>query len=148
MNSIIEYKGYHTKVEYSAEDNILFGKIEGIDDLITFECENVSEIESAFHEAVDDYLAFCEEVGKQPDKEYKGVFQVRVDPDLHKKAAVEAFKRGETLNAFVAEAVQDKVEGRARNEIHFHMPNGKHEEYIPGRTINRQIRGRLQNARS
>lgn len=148
MNNIIEYKGYHSKVEYSAEDNILFGKIEGINDLITFECETAAEVETAFHEAVDDYLAFCEEVGKQPDKEYKGVFQVRVDPELHKRAAIEALKRGETLNAFVAEAVQDKVEGKAKNEIHLHLPETKRDEYILGRTMSWKNTGRLQHARS
>ena len=71
-DNILEYKGYYTKVEYSAEDKVLFGKIEGIKDLINFESESPAKIEEEFHSAVDDYLAFCKDLGKDPDTTYKG----------------------------------------------------------------------------
>ena len=71
-SNVLEYKGYHTKVEYIAENNILYGKIEGINDLVTFEASDLSSVEKEFHEAVDDYLAFCEAIGQPPEKEYKG----------------------------------------------------------------------------
>ena len=122
MNNTIEYKGYHTNVEYSADDNILFGKIEGINDLVTFECESVSEVEAAFQEAVDDYLAFCEDVGKEPDKEYKGIFNVRITPQMHRKAALEASKQGITLNAFISYAIRDRLEGRSTKETVMMVP--------------------------
>ena len=108
-NNILEYKGYYTKVEYSAEDHVLYGKIEGIKDLINFECENLGDVEKKFHEAVEDYLAFCEDLGESPDKPYKGVFNVRIPPELHRKAAIAADKKGETLNAFVADAIRVAV---------------------------------------
>ena len=109
MKNIIEYKGYYTKVEYSVEDHVLHGKIEGINDLVNFECEKADEVEASFKEAVDDYLAFCEDTGTQPDKPYKGVFNVRLSPELHRLAAMEAANEGITLNQFVAVAVEKSL---------------------------------------
>ena len=61
-NNILEYKGYHARIEYDKDDQVLRGKIEGIGDLVTFESEDIKKIETEFHEAVEDYLDFCEEV--------------------------------------------------------------------------------------
>ena len=125
MNNILEYKGYFTKVEYSAEDNILFGKIEGIRDLVTFECEDVKDLEKEFHEAVDDYLAFCTDIGKEPNKTYSGTFNVRISPELHRAAAMAADRAGEKLNAYVKDAIQEKVSGNNKTEFHFHIEQPK-----------------------
>ncbi len=108
-DNILEYKGYYTKIEFSAEDKVLFGKIEGIGDLVNFESESPETIEAEFQKAVDDYLAFCRDLGKSPEKPYKGMFNVRVSPELHRKAAIEADKRGESLNAFVVQAISAAV---------------------------------------
>lgn len=122
-NSVLEYKGYHTKVEFDSEEFVLRGKIEGINDLVDFECEDLKEVEKEFHEAVDDYLAFCKEVGKEPDKEYKGTFNVRISPELHKRLVNVAMKNGDTLNASVEKAIQEyvledyKTENRLQNTI-------------------------------
>ncbi len=105
-NNILEYRGYHTKIEFDSEEFILRGKIEGINDLVNFECENLENLEKEFHEAVDEYLNFCREVGKEPDKEYKGSFNVRIPPELHKKLAVAAIQCGDSLNATVEKAIQ------------------------------------------
>jgi predicted HicB family RNase H-like nuclease len=83
----------------------LRGKIEGINDYVDFEAGDVSSIEVEFHSAVDDYLEFCKEVGKDPEKEYKGTFNVRISPILHKKLALCAFMDGCSLNAEVEKAV-------------------------------------------
>lgn len=101
MNNILEYKGYMTKVEYDSESNILYGKIEGINDLVNFECESIKDVEKEFHSAVDDYLEFCKENNKEPDKDYRGLFNVRIKPYLHKKLAIEAFKTNNTLNSLI-----------------------------------------------
>lgn len=106
MSSILEYKGYCTKVEYSAEDQILFGKIEGINDLVTFEERDPSLVEKAFHEAVDDYLYFCEDIGQEPNKVYKGTFNVRISPELHRELAMTSFVNGDSLNQSVEKAIQ------------------------------------------
>ena len=105
MENILEYKGYHTRIEFNSESLTLRGKIEGINDYVDFECDDIKNIEAEFHEAVDDYLAFCEEVGKTPEKEYKGSFNVRISPDLHKKLALRAYKDECSLNSLVEKAV-------------------------------------------
>ena len=110
MKSNFEYKGYYTKIEFDADAMLLHGKIEGISDLVTFESHDASQIENEFHAAVDDYLAFCEEVGKRPEKEYRGLFNVRIRPELHKRIAAEAMKRDMTMNAAVEQAIQMYVD--------------------------------------
>ena len=80
---------------------------ENDDQLVNFESKDVSKIEQEFHGAVDDYLEFCEEIGKTPDKEYKGTFNVRITPELHKKLALKAYENGESLNATVEKAIQE-----------------------------------------
>ncbi len=115
-NNILEYKGYHTKVEFDSEECVLRGKIEGINDLVNFECEDIKRVEKEFHEAVDDYLEFCKEVGKEPDKEYKGTFNVRINPELHKRLANMAMKNGDTLNATVEKAIQEYVSEERKTE--------------------------------
>lgn len=107
MKNTLEYKGYHTNVQYSVEDQVLYGKIEGIVDLVTFESETASDIEREFHNAVDDYLAFCEEVGKDPEKSYTGTFNVRVRPALHKQAVTYAIVNGMSLNGVVELAINE-----------------------------------------
>lgn len=66
-------------------------------------------MEEEFHAAVDDYLEFCKEVGKEPDKEYKGTFNIRISPDLHKRLAIVAMQNGDTLNAMVEKAIVNYV---------------------------------------
>ena len=110
MSDIIEYKGYQTKIEFDSDSNLLFGVVMGINDRIIVEAESVTEFIDAFHESVDDYLELCQELNKEPQKPYKGVFNVRVSPALHKKAAQEAYKRSITLNEFVCEAIEQHLE--------------------------------------
>lgn len=101
MSSALTYKGYTSKIEFSVEDSTLFGKIEGINDLVTFESDSASTIEKEFHSAVDDYLAYCKEVGKEPEKPFKGSFNIRATPEIHRALAVEAMKTGKSLNSLV-----------------------------------------------
>lgn len=68
VNNILYYKGYYGKIEYSAEDKVIYGKIMGIHSLISFESESATDIETEFHNAVDDYLSYCEEEGIEPEK--------------------------------------------------------------------------------
>ena len=110
MNNILEYKGYYTKIEYSSEDKVLHGKIEGIGDLVTFQSPDATKIVEEFNNAVDDYLEFCEEVEKEPDKSYKGSFNIRINPDLHRKLAIKAFMNNESLNQTVEKAIQKYLE--------------------------------------
>ncbi len=105
-NDTLEYKGYHARIEYDSVSKSLFGKVEGIKDLVTFESDNLNKVEDEFHAAVDDYLDFCKEVGKTPDKEYLGKFNVRIDPALHRKIAEKAYSEHVSLNAAVEKAIK------------------------------------------
>ena len=108
-DNVLKYKDYLGSVEFSAADNSFFGKIIGISDLVTFEGESVSSLKKAFAEAVDDYLTMCEETGKTPQKTYKGSFNVRISPELHKEAVLSANMQGISLNALVERAIQREV---------------------------------------
>ena len=107
MKNILKYKNLLGSVNYSSADEILFGKIEGINDLVTFEGKSVAEFKKAFQEAVEDYLAICKEKGKPVYKPFKGSFNVRIDPNLHKKAALKSTELGISLNQLVEEAIAD-----------------------------------------
>ena len=104
------YKGYLGSVAFSQKDNVFFGKIEGINGLVHFEGESVKELTEAFHEAVDDYLAYCKDEGIEPDKSYSGVLNVRLTPAIHRQIAILARQAGLTLNAYIKDALEEKVE--------------------------------------
>jgi len=108
-DNMLKYKDFYGSVEYSAADECFFGKIIGTADLVTFEGKSVSNLKKAFIEAVKDYLVLCKEVGKEPQKSYKGSFNIRISPELHKAAAVIAGKKGISLNTFVEKAIYDEV---------------------------------------
>ena len=108
-DNMLKYKDFYGSVEYSAADECFFGKIIGTADLVTFEGKSVSNLKKAFIEAVKDYLILCKEVGKEPQKSYKGSFNIRISPELHKAAAVIAGKKGVSLNTFVEKAIYDEV---------------------------------------
>lgn len=106
MNNTMEYKGYVGSVEFSEEDELFFGKVMGIRSLISYEGTTAKELISDFHTAVDDYLAVCEAEGKAPEKAYKGSFNIRISPDLHKQAVICATSRKMSLNSFVENALK------------------------------------------
>lgn len=110
MKNYLEHKGYLGTVEFSADDKCFFGKIQGISDLILFEGESVSELEHNFKESVDDYLETCKEIGKQPNKTFKGNFNVRVDKETHKKLFLLAAKKGLNLNQLVNKSLDFTVD--------------------------------------
>ena len=109
MNTMT-YKGYIGSVNYSDKDQVFFGKIEGINGLVNFEGESVKELTTAFHEAVDDYLAYCEDEGLEPDTSYTGVLNVRLTPNIHRQIAMLALQAGVSINAYIKDALEEKVE--------------------------------------
>ena len=102
----MEYKDYVGSVHYSREDEVFHGKLEGLRDLVTYEATDVEGLKRSFHEAVDDYLQSCRKRGKEPEVPYRGTFNVRVGPDLHKRAAMYAADQGKKLNAVMTEALE------------------------------------------
>lgn len=109
MNNTMEYKGYVGSVEFSEEDGLFYGKVMGIRALISYEGTNAKELVEDFHSAIEDYFALCEAENKEPEKAYKGSFNVRVSPELHKQAVICAASRQMTLNSFVENAVRQAV---------------------------------------
>jgi len=108
-NNYLHYKDYIGSVEFSETDGVFHGKVVGIKSLISFEGNSVSAIIKDFHNAVDEYLDFCAETGKQPEKPFKGSFNVRIGADLHRKAALAASARRISLNTLVEDAIKQTV---------------------------------------
>lgn len=106
----MEYRGYFAKLEFDDEANIFHGEVINLRDVVTFEGETVDELRQAFKDSVDDYLEFCAERGEDPDKPYSGKFVVRVEPELHKSIAIEARKKGTSINSLVSEALSKALE--------------------------------------
>ncbi len=109
MANLMEYKGYHGTVTFSSEDNLLIGNVIGVQDSLNFHGTSIEEVTQSFHDCVDGYLEMCKEFGKNPDKEYKGSFNVRIGPDLHRAADLAAKAAGITLNQLVQKALEEKV---------------------------------------
>jgi predicted HicB family RNase H-like nuclease len=109
VSNTMEYKGYVGSVEFSESDGLFFGKVIGIRGLISYEGTTAKTLIKNFHEAVDDYLVLCEERSEAPEKAYKGSFNVRVSPQLHKQAVISATTKGVSLNSFVEKALENYI---------------------------------------
>lgn len=110
MKNTLNYKGFLGSVSFSEEDNVLYGKIECTDDLILYEGNSVTDIKNAFKEAVDDYIEICKQTNKPCKKSFKGSFNVRLKPDIHKRAAMLATIKGISLNQLVQKAIEREIE--------------------------------------
>lgn len=103
---MMQYKGYVGRVEFDDKAEIFHGEVANTRDVITFQGKSVDELKKAFRDSVDDYLAFCEARGEEPDKPFSGRFVTRVEPELHRRISEEAAKAGKSLNAWVAEQLE------------------------------------------
>ena len=111
MKDMLKYKGYYGSIHYNGDDRIFYGKIEFIRALSSYEGRDADSLVMVFEEAVDDYLATCVEQGIEPEKPFKGSFNVRVAPELHQQVAIEASQHGVSLNRFVVDALSRAVNG-------------------------------------
>lgn len=98
---MMKYKGYFGQVTYDDEAKIFHGEVIGLKDVITFQGTTVEEIGKAFRDSVDDYLEWCEELGEKPEKTYSGELRLRMQPDLHAHLALEAERKGVSLNELI-----------------------------------------------
>lgn len=110
MHNTMKYKTYVGSVEFSEAKECFFGNVLGIRKDISYEGEDVRSLIRNFHEAVDDYLADCSEAGTEPEKAYKGTFNVRVSENLHREAALYGLNNNMSLNSVVENAMQNMVE--------------------------------------
>ena len=110
---MIEYKGYTGVFEFDSSIDGFHGRIVGLQDVVTFEGRSVDELRREMAESVEDYLELCAEVGKEPDRPYRGEFLVRTTPELHRAATVEAESSRMSLNAWI-QAVLTEATGEDR----------------------------------
>ena len=106
----LQYKGFLGSVTYDEEAQLLHGEVIGTRSVITFQAKRADEVEQAFRDSIDDYLAWCKEKGLKPDKPKSGRFVVRLDPEVHSRVAAAAKARRISLNKFVEEALSRAVD--------------------------------------
>jgi len=106
--NIMKYEGYVARIEYDEEDRIFVGHLAGIEDIVGFHGTTVDELETAFHESVDNYIAISEETGRPAQKPYSGKLMLRVSPDIHAAVATAAEVHGKSINQWASE-VLDKA---------------------------------------
>lgn len=107
MNNTVEYKGYIGSVEFSKKDAIFCGRVIGVQTLISYEGKNVDSFLASFHNAVDNYLIMCEDDGVDPEVAFKGRFNVRIQPELHKKMYLYAMEHNMSLNKYVETVLEN-----------------------------------------
>ncbi|WP_259759222.1 type II toxin-antitoxin system HicB family antitoxin [Pseudomonas sp. GCEP-101] len=105
----MKYRGYAARIEYSDDDGLFIGHIAGIRDVVGFHGESVSELREAFEEAVDDYLATCEKLGREPQRPFSGKLSLRLDPQLHAQVAIKAELSNQSINQSVVDRLGEAV---------------------------------------
>ena len=106
---MMKYKGYIGKAEYDDEAEIFSGEVIGLRDVVTFRGSSVKELQKSFRESIDDYLSFCERMGKAPEVPASGRLILRIPPELHSRATIAAKSEGRSLNSWVADVVKEKL---------------------------------------
>jgi len=106
MTNIMTYNGYSACIEYDNEDEIFFGKLAGIRDGVSFHAETVEGLKTAFQESVDDYIETCAKIGKEPQKPFSGKVMFRINPEIHRRAALAAELAGISLNQWAEQVIE------------------------------------------
>ena len=117
MSNLLSYKNYNGTVEYSSEDECLYGKVIGIKSLLSYEGNSVHELAQNFRAVIDEYLVDCEKRNVRPEQPFKGSFNIRISPDLHRSIATYAIENGKSLNATVEEAIKMMVHAKWINPV-------------------------------
>ncbi|MCO6389467.1 toxin-antitoxin system HicB family antitoxin [Aliihoeflea aestuarii] len=115
------YQGYSGSIEFDDDDMVFHGRIIGIPDIVTFEAENAEDLVKAFHESVDDYLAFCNERGLAPRKPYSGKLALRTTPEIHALLGRAAASDGKSINQWVSDTLAEAAKRRidaASTKVH------------------------------
>ena len=106
---MMEYKGYIAKVEFDDEARTFHGEIINMRDVVTFEADCVNDLEREFYISVDDYLEYCEELGREPSKPFSGKFVLRVSSELHKEIYIKSQLADKSLNTWITEVLEQAV---------------------------------------
>jgi predicted HicB family RNase H-like nuclease len=108
-NNLLSYKGFYGSVNFSAADDVFYGKVEGVQDLVSFEGATVKELKQDFQKAVEDYILFCKKNGNPLQKSLMGSFNIRIKPDIHQRAAIVALQKNISLNQLVQQAIEREL---------------------------------------
>lgn len=107
MNSTMEYNGYRAVISYDQEDDMFIGEVLGIKDSLNFYGNTTKELKESFHQSIDNYLDLCKEIGKSPEKEFRGTFNIRIPSELHRQLSEEADINNITLNQHIKLILQN-----------------------------------------
>lgn len=102
------HDGYVARVDLDEEAGLFHGEVVNTRDVLTFQGRTIDELKAAFADTIADYLAWCRERGKEPERPYSGNFTLRLSPELHRRIAAAAARQGKSVNAFIAETL-DRV---------------------------------------
>lgn len=103
---MIEYKGYVGVFEFDPEIDAFHGAVINTNDVISFYGSSVAELREAMRQSIDEYLAFCREQGREPEKPFSGNIMLRTSPDLHRRVALEAARRHVSMNTYVQDILE------------------------------------------
>lgn len=106
---MIEYKGYVGVFEFDPEIDAFHGTVVNTNDVISFYGASVAELRKEMRKSVDEYLAFCREQGREPEKPFSGNILVRTSPELHRKVALEAVRHHISMNTYVQQILEEAV---------------------------------------
>lgn len=104
----MKYKNYIAEAEYDQDTKTFEGIVIGIRDIIHFSAKKKEDLEQAFHDSVEDYIEFCRETNKRPEKSYSGRIPLRIDPKIHAHLALEAEYKGLSLNSYIAQKLSKR----------------------------------------
>jgi predicted HicB family RNase H-like nuclease len=109
-NTLMAYKGYYGSIAASIEDNCLYGKLEYIRPLVSYEGQTLAELQAAFEGAVEAYLVDCVSEGAEPEKPCKGSFNIRIGQERHLQLAMYVGKQAKSINELVIQAIDHELE--------------------------------------
>ena len=121
-NNLLSYKGFYGSVNFSAADDVFYGKVEGVHDLVSFEGATVKELKQDFQKAVEDYILFCKKRGNPVQKSLMGSFNIRIKPDIHQRAAIVALQKNISLNHLVQQAIERELSLVEENKESYTSP--------------------------
>ena len=121
-NNLLSYKGFYGSVNFSAADEVFYGKVEGVHDLVSFEGATVKELKQDFQKAVEDYILFCKKKCNPVQKSLMGSFNIRIKPDIHQRAAIVALQKNISLNHLVQQAIERELSLVEENKESYTSP--------------------------
>ncbi len=135
----LKHHNYLGSVECDIENRIMYGKLLFIDDIVTYEGKDIDQLVSSFKSAVDDYIVTCKELNREPHKTHSGSLNIRIGEQLHRDAAILAFKSDKKLNEFIKDAISEKINNQDSNDLDLAVGAIVEQIYTSEKAISSQI---------